>query len=371
MMPRSVALVVLVVLAGCTSGGELSPNSTATTGPTETSPSATGSMVPIAPPPSSAASASAIGGLDCQADTRVTGIIDYASGATGVDDVAAGTEAFPGVREADEVVVDGAESAVVRDGETIFVFHWREATAGGWLLDSYDACQDPDSTPTAQTGTAIGEVAADGVRVRSMPTVHPASIKYVPLLRSGDRVLVAAGPVAADGYDWFLVDTLYESGERPLFGWAAFESRDGETWIAEDDDVDCPAIPRDARQLGVTNDDVLLHCFGSRDLSFELDTTLYCSPDHPAIVEHDWLALDCTSLSGDACGTCGLRIAAHPDADVELPDRDSGRWAMTGHFDDPAAASCAKGQDAEDGLLAEWAVHYCRTTFVLTALERQ
>jgi hypothetical protein len=302
-------------------------------------------------------------------DVRATGIIDYVPDAPGIDDIAAETGAFPGVHQTDEVVVEGARSAVVREGRTIFVMRWREAEGGGWLLESDDACQDA-ATPIAQTGTSIARVVADGVRVRSLPTVHPASIKYEPLLRSGDRVFVGAGPVAADGYDWFLVDTLYESGEPPLFGWAAFESRDGETWIAGDADVDCPAMPRDARRLGVTNDDVLLHCFGSRDLSFKVDASLYCSPDDPARVEHDWLALECSLLSGDACGTCGMRIAAHPDADTELPDRDSGRWAVTGHFDDPAAASCVKGQDADGGLLAEWAVHHCRTTFVLTALER-
>jgi hypothetical protein len=230
------------------------------------------------------------------------------------------------------------------------------------------------ATPTAQTGTAIGNVVADGVRVRSMPTVDPASIKYVPLLRGGDRVFVAAGPVAADGYDWFLVDTLVEWGERPLFGWAAFESRDGEVWIAGDKDVDCPALPKEAQQLGITNDDVLIHCFGSRDQTFELEANLNCSPDDPARVEHEWLARECSLLSGDACGSCGLRIAAHPDSGIELPDRPdiaTGLWAITGHFDDPAAASCAIGRDADDGLLAEWAVHYCRGTFVMTALERQ
>ena len=318
MMPRSVAVVsaILVVLAGCTSGTDVSPGSSPTSAAVQPSPSAASTTVPSAASPSAAASA--IDALECEGDVGVTGINDYQPGATGID----------------------------------------------------EACQD-SATPTAQTGTAIGKVVADGVRVRSLPTVHPASIKYEPLLRSGDRVFVGAGPVAADGYDWFLVDTLYEGGEPPLFGWAAFESRDGETWIAGETDVDCPALPGDARRLGVTNDDVLLHCFGSRDLTFELDASLYCSPDDPARVEHDWLALECSLLSGDACGTCGMRIAAHPDADIELPDRDSGRWAMTGHFDDPAAANCAKGQDADGGLLAEWAVHYCRTTFVLTALERR
>lgn len=311
--------------------------------------------------------------MECEADVRVTGIIDYAAGAAGIDDIATGTEAFPGVQQTDEVVVEGSRSAVVRDGGTIFVFRWREAEAGGWLLESYDACQD-SATPTAQTGTAIGKVLADGVRVRSMPTVHPASIKYVPLLRSGERVFVAAGPVAADGYDWFLVDAPVEYGEPPLFGWAAFESRDGETWIAGDDAVDCPELPKEAQQLGITNEDVLIHCFGSRDLSFELEANLFCLPDDPARVEHDWLARECGLLSGDACGFCGLRIAAHPDSGIELPDVPdiaTGDWAITGHFDDPAAASCAIGRDADDGLLAEWAVHYCRGTFVMTALERQ
>ena len=226
MMPRSIALAsaMLVVLAGCASSAAVSPGFSPTSAPVQPSPSATGSMVQSAASPSPAASASAIAALACEADVRVTGINDYAPDAEGVDDIVSETEAFPVFARRTRLLSMGWSpllSATAKPS-SCSTGAGRMPVAG--CSNRNDGCQDPDSMPMAQTGTAIGEVVADGVRVRSMPTVHPALIEYVPLLRRGDRVLVAGGPVSADGYDWFLVDTLYESGEPPLFGWASLKA---------------------------------------------------------------------------------------------------------------------------------------------------
>ena len=217
---------------------------------------------------------------------------------------------------------------------------------------------------------AIAEVVVDGgVRVRGYPSVADASEKYEPLLRRGDQVFVIGGPVAGDGYDWYLVQSLIE-GERGPFGWVSFASRDGEPWIEEVADVDCPKLPNDADRLGVILDEVLIHCLGDRDIEFEMEAGISCFPDDPHVIQHDWLGLECSMLWGDACGTCGIRVAAHPEAKFDMPDREHALWAVRGHFDDPAAEDCTRGPDAPPSTLDQAAVHACRSTLVLTSLER-
>src|SRR5262245_48566563 len=183
----------------------------------------------------------------------------------------------------------------------------------------------PIAQPTAPIGDnrdAIAEVVVDGgVRVRSLPTVDDVSIKYEPLLRRGDEVFVIGGPVAGDGYDWYLVQSLVE-GERGPFGWVSFASRDGEPWIEDVAKTDCPTLPEDARRLGVILDEVLMHCLGDKAVKFEMEAGVSCFPDDPRMIEHRWLGLECSMFWGDSCGTCGLRVAGHPDAGSEVPDRD-------------------------------------------------
>ena len=226
--------------------------------------------------------------------------------------------------------------------------------------------------PTAPIGDnrdAIAEVVVDGgVRVRGLPGVDDASTRYEPLLRRGDEVFVIGGPVAGDGYDWYLVQALVDRSQGP-FGWVSFASRGGEPWIEDVAATDCPSLPNDASRLGVMLDEVLIHCFGDGTIEFELDASVSCFADDPRVIDHDWLGLECSMLSGDACGTCGLRIAAHPEAGLDIA-RDYARWAVEGHFDDPASAACLPSPGVEPAQLQQAAVHACRGTLVLTSLER-
>ncbi|MCI0582819.1 MAG: hypothetical protein L0227_07985 [Chloroflexi bacterium] len=217
---------------------------------------------------------------------------------------------------------------------------------------------------------AIAEVVVDGgVRVRSLPTVDPASVKYEPLLARGDEVFIVDGPVNADGYDWFLVKAPDGTSDG-LFGWVAAASRDGEQWVDDQVASDCPALPEDARRLGVLLDELLLHCFGGSELIFELESGIGCLPSERAPIEPDWFDVDCWSLSGDACGSCGLPLAVDPQHG-SLPAEEHALWLFRGHFDDPAAASCRLADPAAlGGMSAEEVVHRCRTTFVLTSLVR-
>jgi hypothetical protein len=231
-----------------------------------------------------------------------------------------------------------------------------------------EATPPQPTAPIGENRDTIAEVVADGVRVRSLPSVADLSIKYEPLLRRGDEVFVIGGPVLGDGYDWFLVQSLIGPEGGP-FGWVAFASREGEQWIDDDGDPACPALSRN-QWLGTIVDEVLIQCFGDEEIEFEIDGGLSCFPDDPHLIDHPWLGPSCDMLSGDACGTCGLRIAAQPAAGIEIPDRDYAHWAVRGHFDDPAAAECLPGPDADPSQIEQAAVHACRTTFVLTSLER-
>lgn len=228
--------------------------------------------------------------------------------------------------------------------------------------------------PRGLVRDAIAEVVVDGgVRVRSRPTVEATSIKYEPLLRRGDAVFITDGPVHADGYDWYLVQSLVGGTDLDMdgpFGWVAAASRDGEVWVEDRAQTRCPKIPDEGQDVvGVLPEEVLLHCFGGAELAIEVEANIHCEGRNA--IDPAWLAVDCGVIAGDSCGTCGTAIAAEPSAGIALPREDYARWSIRGHFDDPAAASCQSNATAGVGDPSpDLVVHRCRTTFVLTSLTR-
>ena len=111
----------------------------------------------------------------------------------------------------------------------------------------------------------------------------------------------------------------------------------------------------------------------AQEIEFELDASVGClADDVRSGLEPAWLGQGCFSLSGDACGSCGLDLVSDPASGVSIPDLESARWRFRGHFDDPAAAGCrATLPPAGDTVLpGEVLVHFCRTRFVVTELER-
>ena len=78
-----------------------------------------------------------------------------------------------------------------------------------------------------------------------------------PLLPAGTRMLIVDGPVVADGYDWYEVQT---DGELiDLFGWVA-TGKDGEIWLAPKE----PRCPEeaDAATVATLNRIDFLACYG-------------------------------------------------------------------------------------------------------------
>ena len=94
----------------------------------------------------------------------------------------------------------------------------------------------PSNGPNRLTPDSFGEVVTNDLRVRSKPRVSDDSIKLEPLLWDGALLFVIEGPVAASGYDWFLVRPMGEADlqfhpDPPDLGWVAAASKVGEPWL--------------------------------------------------------------------------------------------------------------------------------------------
>jgi hypothetical protein len=73
---------------------------------------------------------------------------------------------------------------------------------------------------------------SDRLRVRSLPEISDASIRYEPLLPLGTEVRVLDGPVLGSGYVWYRVETpVTDPTGHVLSGWVAAAGKDGERWL--------------------------------------------------------------------------------------------------------------------------------------------
>jgi serpin B len=110
----------------------------------------------------------------------------------------------------------------------------------------------PSSSPPAAVATAtppsneapsaspadpfVGNVVvtvSDRLRVRSLPEVSDASVKYEPLLPIGTELQVIGGPVDGSGYVWYEVSPISLAlNDGVTRGWVAMADKNGEAWIA-------------------------------------------------------------------------------------------------------------------------------------------
>jgi hypothetical protein len=234
----------------------------------------------------------------------------------------------------------------------------------------------PSGYPTPNT---FAFAVTDNLRVRTKPGVGDDSIKLEPLLWDGALVFVLDGPVAADGYDWFLVSPMGEADlqyhpDPPGLGWVAAAGKDGEPWLAVAS-FGCEPTPFDT----LSDFDypphglVGLACFRNTPFQFEAalvpgsgdcDTSLepaWLDPCHhggralanPARVEGDERRL--TAVFDPAVGD------AVPAFDSEAVVN------VTGQFDHPAAQTCRLEPDP-DNPPHELVVLACRAQFVVTSI---
>ena len=229
-------------------------------------------------------------------------------------------------------------------------------TPSASLHESAPAAPTPTATADGST-LAVGgfaEVVTTDLVVRSAPGTGADSeiygtIEHIP-------AYIVAGPVQADGFEWWLVAHAYSDRlGGPPSGWVAAAGKDGEVWLAPAR-PDCPEAPTGFEPsmwvscytgVELTLDGVL----GGRAMSmapiWDNTYSLYPCPDDAAVAS----CLDGFDLQS---------LTLHFDS---VPAQDQGRITISGHFDDPNAERCA----AVGGWLTPLAVFECRTDFVVTS----
>jgi hypothetical protein len=242
--------------------------------------------------------------------------------------------------------------------------------------------------PNRLAPDSFAVVATNDLRVRIKPRVSDDSIKLEPLLWDGALLFVIDGPVAASGYDWFLVRPMGEADlqvhpDPPQLGWVAAASRDGEPWLRAHTFPCGEATPLETlSEIDYPPHGLIgLACFGDSPMRFDADLVsglMECDP--PSTLEPAWLdpcrdglaLADRTRLEGDPRR---LEVAFDPAVDVDaLPEAGSGVEAavtVTGRFDHRAARTCRLETGPSAGLdvrPAELVVLGCRAQFVVTSI---
>jgi hypothetical protein len=214
------------------------------------------------------------------------------------------------------------------------------------------------------------------------------SIRLEPLLWDGALLFVIDGPVAASGYDWFLVRPMGEADLQvhpnpPDLGWVAAASKDGEPWLRAQSFPCVRATPLETLSefefppFGLIG----LACFGDSPLRFDADLVsglVECDP--PSTLDPAWLdpCRDGLALAGPARvegDPRRLHVAFDPAVDVDaLPESGSGVEAavtVTGRFDHPAGRTCRLEPGSSASLHVpppELVVLGCRAQFVVTSI---
>ena len=226
------------------------------------------------------------------------------------------------------------------------------------------ASPTPATAPSPQPATQIAvdtavQTVSDRLRVRSAPGVGAASAKLEPLLPTRTLLFVVAGPIAADGYEWYHVMPF--DGIAPT-GWVAAAARDGTPWLAPAQ-LACPEPPLDGPAVLALSSYGGLVCYGDREIQLIGDITCEFADVDRSMGGPDWLGYDryCQfDLGGQAMEFFDGGIEG-----LGLPSRF--RAVVTGHYDDPQALACTWGIEGPAPDPASVVVN-CRAMFVATEL---
>jgi hypothetical protein len=136
----------------------------------------------------------------------------------------------------------------------------------------------------------------------------------------------------------------------------------------------CPAVPRDAREFFVLDVAAAITCFGDAPITFRAWAASCdgCSGGGMGLAEPSWLMnpirnqlyLSPVETTGDWWSS----VVVDPSLEMDPGWKDA-ELELTGHFDDPAAASCHYEPGSDE--LVWWSgqrqyIDQCRRTFVVT-----
>lgn len=210
----------------------------------------------------------------------------------------------------------------------------------------------PSPVPGALRPGVTAATVADRVRMRSLPEVSDASLRFEPVLPLNTNLYVVDGPVTASGYEWYRVVPLTFEVRNPegggvTDGWLAAGNREGDPWVMAAA-VDCPPAPTGVEELRLGLGERLA-CFGGVPITFQARLVdCECDVDGPAIAPgwfapSDLVLIDPTASDEPVDAVRATFLALDPDADVPDPLPVGQLVEVTGMFDHPAAAGCQVG----------------------------
>lgn len=232
-------------------------------------------------------------------------------------------------------------------------------------------CQGEATAATFEPDS-IACVVQDQLRRRSMPSTADGSLKFEPLLETGERLFIMDGPTSGSGYTWYLVKTFHRAWGSEADGWVAAGAKDGTPWLATTT-VPCPADPT-LETLAWMEPLQRLHCYHAREFTFT--ATVEAGPmcgDGTGLTSPAWMA---TCRSVFSWGEPKSLILALPpdiiDAAGNVEPDEPFQATFTAHMDDPAAQTCVfEGfEDTDFELLNPGVILKCRWMFVATSFER-
>jgi len=247
----------------------------------------------------------------------------------------------------------------------------------------------PTSLPASATLAvdSWAKVVVDRLNIRERAGTDAPSLGLLP---TGSAGMIAAGPVEADGYDWYALAAPglpYASGcatnqdpsilDCPIwFGWVASSDGQGNPWIVPAE-LECPAAPTTIAQVTGIQPGVRLACFGSRPLDFAGMIDLIPGDGYyPFAWEPRWLAdpLDAFGLGvEDPTHSFYSPTTPWPFLPLRFPNGPYAGWErgdlvqIRGHFDDPAATTCHISPPDFPGSVPDpnFLVFSCRERFVV------
>jgi hypothetical protein len=244
----------------------------------------------------------------------------------------------------------------------------------------------PEPTPAHLAPDTIARVTVNELNLREGSSSSATSLGH---LSAGARVFVVEGPEQADGYDWYRVATVEDPVTAPsctadacptsTFGWAAGIGEAGDAWLAPAE-LTCPPAPK-LKAFARLDPFERLACYGDRELTLKGVVWQPCCGYVGAFVyEPSWLSWPSGPpvLTSGELHRGGLMLRFDPRDDLQRPDyADIVR--VTGHMDDPAAATCTVRVEEsalhDDPTVAvdpdelAYAPIGCRTEFVVDSIE--
>jgi hypothetical protein len=225
------------------------------------------------------------------------------------------------------------------------------------------ASASPSPIEATNRGFAIFASAVNGLRLRAGPSLaaEPLSYRctgnYIQLpadpadctqpiaIEAGRPMVVFDGPVAKDGFDWYLVVLTGREPGADQLGWVA-TPLGGDAWLVRSE-LECPGLAPDVLTIAMERA-MPAHCYQGRELTLDgwVVTGFGCNID--GTFEPTWLAHPCANMSyvrstptpsmGDQ--PLFLHYPAPGVTNPTLTYNDGQHVRIVGHYDDQASVQC-------------------------------